>query len=371
MTQEKTEKATPKKLQDARDRGEIPRSKELPTVTILVFAFAYFLLFGGEVIDSVSDAFRHLFTFDVKVLNSESFDPEGTVAKAATSILKSLLIFFAMCIGIAIVANCGLGGFIFSGKKLIPDFTKLSPMSGFKRIFSMQQVVELIKSILKALLVLIPLYMIVDKVFYGFGAIRKVVSPIDAFEHVSREVVTWGLVFSSIFVVIVLIDVPYQIYSFNKKNMMSRQEIKEEYKNSEGNPEIKAKRRQLQFAMSRKAANNRVQEADIIITNPTHYAVGLKFDMGDMEAPQVVALGADNIALAIRAKAAELQIPVLEIPPLARVLYKTTEVGQEIPFELYQPVATVIGYIYQLNDRLAFDISDEFIKNLNIDESAF
>ncbi|WP_210498433.1 flagellar biosynthesis protein FlhB [Vibrio crassostreae] len=371
MSQEKTEQASPKKLKDAREKGEIPRSKELPVVLTLIFAFAHLLFFGDTIIVALKTIFHTSFTFELGELDVAADAFGGKIQAAAITILGALAVFLCCTIVIAFAGNGAVGGFIFATKKLKPDFSKLNPVEGIKRMFSMKQVVELVKSILKSLLILIPLGMMIEEKLFGFSAIKRTHSPTAVFETITTDVISGGLLFASLLLLVVAIDVPYQIYHFNKQNMMTKQEVKEEYKNTEGNPEIKAKRRRLQMEMSRKASRNRVQEADIIITNPTHYAVGLKFEMGVMEAPRVVALGADNIALAIRAKAAEMQIPVLEIPPLARVLYKTTEVGQDIPITLFQPVATVVAYIYQLNDRLAFQITDDFINSLEIDESKY
>lgn len=371
MSQEKTEKPTPKKLKDARERGEVPRSKDLPSVMVLIFAFSYFLGFGTKLKQDISLVFYNSFIIRADRLTSPVNDFGGDIAKALSHIISSLSIFFAGCILIAFIGNCALSGFIFSGKKLKPDFSKLNPIKGLQKIFSMNQLIELLKSLLKVILIAIPLTIVLEPKYWAFANNRRTLPPLEAIQVVMLDITKWGLIFSSLYLIIVFIDVPFQIFNFNKQQKMSKQEIKDEYKNSEGNPEIKSKRRQIQMAMARKSSRNRVQEADIIITNPTHYAVGLKYNANEMEVPCVVALGADEIALAIRRTAYELNIPILEIPPLARVLYKITEVGDELPPDLYEPVASVIAYIYALDDRLAHNITQDFIDKLKINEKMF
>ncbi|CAH7368289.1 Flagellar biosynthetic protein FlhB [Vibrio chagasii] len=370
MSQEKTEKATPKKLRDAKDKGDVPRTKEINTVSILVFTFGFFILFGSGVYSALVDVFTMNFTFSAEDLNSTEL--LGVRSYASIWFIAEKMVAFSVCVMIInVLANTILGGFIVSGKKLIPDFKKLDPIKGIKeKIFSMKQVVELIKSILKALLVLVPLYMIMDVKFLSYVSSKLLYDPKELIGIVALDILVWGLIFSCIFILVVAIDVPFQIHNFQKQNKMSKDDIKREYKDTEGNPEIKQKRKQAQFAMSQKASKSRLVDADMLVVNPTHYAVGLKYD-DTMEVPQVVALGADIVALAMRAKAAEMQIPVLEIPPLARVLYKTTDVGDYIPFELYEPVATVIHHVYSLDDRLAFNINEKFVESLEINEGDF
>ncbi len=369
MSQEKTEKATPKKLQKEKEEGNVPRSKELPVVASLIFAFVYLLFFSTSLVDAMEEVFIHALSFSIEELDAPPSEFGDEISGAATSLLQTLLVFSLSVLAITMVGHSAVGGFIFVGSKLKPDFSKIDPISGIKKVFSMNQLMELVKSVLKALLVIVPLYLMIEGFFMGFAKAKMTYTPASLFAMTLHEILLWGLIFSSLFIIVVSIDVPFQIYSFIKKNKMSKQEVKEEFKNTEGDPLIKGKRRQIQMAMSRQAANSRVHDADIIITNPTHYSVALEYDMDKkMNAPVVVGKGEDLAALAIRRVAAERNIPILEIPPLARVLYARSEVGDEIPFDLFAPVAAVVTYLYSLDDRLSFQITEQFIESLNIDE---
>ncbi|MDK9793926.1 flagellar biosynthesis protein FlhB [Vibrio sp. D431a] len=370
MSDEKTEKPTPKKLRDAKKKGEVPRTKELSVVCTLLFAFTYIMFLGDGLFDELKATFISSFTFNFRDLADPSL-LASKVYTAATSIAKSLIGFFIAILVINVASNTMLGGFIFVGEKLIPDFKKLNPISGIKNIFSVKQLVELLKSIVKALLILVPLYMIIDDKFFAYASAKLLYAPKALLGVLAKDIILWGMIFSSLYVFVAALDIPFQIFNFTKQQRMSKEDIKREYKDSEGNPEIKSKRKQKQMELSRNAQMNKVEQADILIVNPTHYAVGLKYDKETTPAPIVVALGEDHMALRLRAKAAELEIPVLEIPPLARVLYRLSEVGQVIPEDLYDPVAVVIAYIYGLDDRLAFDINERFVQSLNIDEDAY
>lgn len=369
MSEEKTENATPEKLRKQREEGNIPRSKELANVAPLIFAFIYLLFFSGSLIDALKEVFVQSFSYTLNDLNGAEADFGDKIYGASTSLLKHLLVFSLVVLGLACASHGAVGGYIFVTSKLKPEFKKINPIEGLKKIFSMNQLMELAKSILKALLVIIPLAYMIEDFFLGFSETKMTQTPYALFTLSLTEIVVWGLIFSCLYIIVVAIDVPFQIHSFIKNNKMSKQEIKEEYKQMEGNPEIKMKRRQIQMQMSRQAANSRVQDADIIITNPTHYSVALEYkNDGSMSAPVVVGKGEGEAALAIRRVGAELEIPILEIPPLARVLYRRADVGDEIPEDLFQPVAAVVSYIYELDDKLAFKITDKFIESLAIDE---
>ncbi len=366
----KTEKPTPKKIKDAKKKGQIARSKELTTFCVLTFSFITLLILGNHIIYNVETIITQSLG-----LNPDLYRENDRIIKfiegAMISTLNSLIPFFAITIFIAIISNGLLGGFIFSIESVKPKAKNINPIEGLKKLFSMKQAMEVVKSILKALIVGIPAYFILVSTFMTYKNISPLYSIRDFLSLMVNDVLTNGLLFSSLLIIIVAIDVPFQIINHNKQLKMSKQEIKDEYKNTEGNPEIKGRRRQMQYEMARKAKNSRVEVADIIITNPTHFSVGIKFDPKTMNTPIVVALGADKYAMAIRSKARELNIPMYPIPPLARVLYKTCKVGGEIPTALYGPMVTVLSAIYRLDNRLDFKVTEKFIKSLEIDEDEF
>ncbi|KDM90887.1 flagellar biosynthesis protein FlhB [Photobacterium galatheae] len=370
MSGEKTEKPTQKKLRDAREKGQITRSKELSTTAVLLFSFTSMIIFGGKMFH----------TLQMSVSRSLNIESVHTISgkeifnfafEIMSEILFNALPFFLSVLIVAVASTLALGGFIFSSKNLVPKFKNINPMSGIKKMFSMHQLVELVKSILKAVIILVPAYYLIQDKFYHYLSVRLLFNFQSFINQMSSDIIGYGLLFSSFLILLVMIDVPFQIYNHTKQLKMSKQEIKDEFKNTEGNPEIKGKRRRIQYEMAAKAKNSRVIDADIIITNPTHYAVGVKFDPATMSTPTIVALGADYYALSMREKAKALNIPIVPIPPLARVLYKTCHVGSEIPVALYAPMVTVLSSIYRLDDRLSFKVTEQFIENLGIDETKF
>lgn len=370
MSGEKTEKPTQKKIKDAREKGQTPRSKELSTTAVLLFSFTSMIIFGGKIFYTLQDYTTRSLQLEINhsVFGKDIFN---FAFEMMSGILVTCLPFFLSAMIVAVASTTALGGFIFTMKNAIPKFSNINPISGIKKMFSIKQLVELVKSILKAVLILVPAYYIVQEKFYSYMSTRLLFGFRDFISHMSSEIIGYGLLFSSILILLVLIDVPFQIFNHTKQLKMSKQEIKDEFKNTEGNPEIKGRRRRMQYEMAAKSKNSNIDEADIVITNPTHYSVGVKFDPVSMNTPTIVALGADHYALSMRIKAKELKIPVVPIPPLARVLYKTCEIGSEIPVELYAPMVTVLSSIYRLDDRLSFKVTEQFIKNLNIDESKF
>ncbi|PSV01102.1 flagellar biosynthesis protein FlhB [Photobacterium kishitanii] len=370
MSGEKTEKPTAKKIEDAKKKGDIPRSKELGSVATLIFAFFYLQNFGAGLWQHLCLVFAESLDFKRFVLMSAS-DIKIVLFDIFKNSLLALAPFLLVILLIGIASNSLLGGFSFTASKLAPDLKKLNPISGIKKMFSAEKLVELIKSVMKAAIVAIPMYFILPTKFFHFMSTMMMFSINDSVTIITHNVISAGLLFSSLFIVVVVLDVPYQVYSYMKRLKMSKQDIKDEYKQSEGNPEIKGRRRSMQLEMSRKASGSKVQDADMIITNPTHYAVGIKYNPEVDDVPVIVSLGADAIALAHRARASDLGIPILEIPPLARVLYKTCSLNDEVPPELYSQMAMVIRAIYALDDRLSFKVTESFVNSLNVNEEEF
>ena len=370
MSSEKTEKATPKKLRDARKKGQAPRSKELATTALLIFSFTSMMLFGGDIFTTLKQEIVRSLTVD-QVMNMKGAEIFNYAFDVGLKIFLACIGMFVSAMAIAVVGNIALGGFVISAEKLVPKFSNINPISGIKKMFSMKQLVELVKSILKAVIIAIPAYYILHDKFYHYLSTRMLFNFDTFVDQVADDIMVYGLLFSSLLIFLVMIDVPFQIYSHSKQLKMSKQEIKDEYKNTEGSPEVKGRRRRVQMEMAAKAKNSRVLDADVVITNPTHFSVGVKFDPASMDVPKVVALGADMYAFKIREEAKELKIPVVSVPPLARVLYKTCVVGSEVPSELYAPMALVLGEIYKLDDRLSAKFSDDFVNNLKINEEDF
>ncbi|MCY9860992.1 EscU/YscU/HrcU family type III secretion system export apparatus switch protein [Vibrio coralliirubri] len=370
MSGEKTEKPTQKKLRDAKDKGQIPRSKELSTTAVLLFSFTAMIIFGKNILDVLGESLIQ--SLDVskihKIHGKEIFNFSFQMM---SDLLITLIPFFVSAMVVAIASNIALGGFIISGNNLAPKFSNINPIKGIKKLFSMKQLVELLKSILKAVIILIPAYYIIQDKFFSYMSMRLLYEFNVIVSDVASDVVGYGLLFSALLILLVVIDVPFQVFSHVKQLKMSKQEMKEEWKNTEGNPEIKGRRRSAQYEMAAKAKNSRIGDADIVITNPTHFTVGIQFNPLKPTTPRIVALGADNIAFIMREKAKELNIPVCSIPPLARVLYKTGKVGSEIPHDLFVPMSKVLAAIFALDDRLSFKVSEKFIESLEIDESKF
>ncbi|EGG98776.1 Flagellar biosynthesis protein FlhB [gamma proteobacterium IMCC2047] len=344
--QEKTEEATPKRLEDAKKKGDIPRSKELNTTAILLGGTGALLAFGGGISAGLSNMMSANFRFS----RDDIFDPQVMLIHLGQSMAESMMAlipFFIVVMLAAIIGPIALGGWVMSGKSLAPKGERISPLAGIKRMFAKQALMELLKTIAKFLLVATLSLVILDFMTNDILAIAKE-DTIPAMAHTLR-IVGWSvLAMSCTMILISIIDVPFQISSHAKKLKMTMQEVKDEMKNTEGKPEVKSRIRQLQYDMAQGRMMSAVPEADVVITNPEHYAVALKYNSDNMGAPLLVAKGADHIAFKIREIAKAHDIPVLEAPPLARAVFYSTELEQEIPAGLYVAVAQVLAYVFQL-----------------------
>lgn len=343
--QEKTEDPTPKRLRDAREKGDIPRSKELNATALLLAAAAAMLLFGHTVAQQIMGMMRG----NLALARYELFDINYMLAHFGASIKEAafaLLGFMAVVLLAAIIGPIALGGWNFSAQAIQPKLNRIDPLAGIKRMFSLKALVELAKAVAKFVLVaafaVVVLYSLVPNLF----ALGQQAPEVAIGEAV--KLMGWAfLIISSSMIFISLVDVPYQLYDYSKKLKMTLQEVKDEMKNTEGKPEVKGRIRQLQREVAQRQMMQEIPEADVVITNPTHYAVALKYS-DDKNAPIVVAKGVDFIALAMRDLAKEHQVPVLSTPALARALYFSTELTQEIPAGLYKAVAQVLAYVFQL-----------------------
>ncbi len=344
--QEKTEQPTAKRLSDARKKGDIPRSRELNTTVLLLVAALGGLVFGGPVARAMMELMRASFTLDRQAISDPALMIEHLTAMLLDAAL-SIGGFLGLLILAALLTPIAMGGWNFSGQSLQPKGSRINPLSGLKRMFSLNALVELGKALGKFLVVgsVAVLVLLGDRV--QLSSLAK--QTVDLAMVHAVDILLWSfLLMSAAMILITLLDVPYQLYSYNKKLMMTLQEIKDEMKNTEGKPEVKGRIRRMQMEMARNRMMKDVPEADVVITNPTHYAVAVKYDQSRGNAPFVVAKGADFVALKIREIADEHEVPILSAPALARALYHAAEVGDEVPVGLYKSVAQVLAYVYQL-----------------------
>ncbi|OUX65234.1 MAG: flagellar biosynthesis protein FlhB [Oceanospirillaceae bacterium TMED276] len=346
-SQEKTEEPTPRRLQKARDEGQVPRSKELGTTMVLVMGAAGLLMFGPFMSERIAAMAKHSFSFD----RDTAFDTGTMTSYLDASALEAAVAVAPWLVVVLIAAFAGpllVGGWLFSGKAITPKLDRLNPLSGLKRMFSANSLVELFKAWAKVLVVGTVAWLTL--MFFFQDAMRiQYESTESAIDHAVTIIIWSVLALCASTALIAIVDVPWQIYSFTKKMRMSMQEIKDEYKETEGKPEVKSKVRQLQREVAQRRMMADVPEADVVITNPTHYSVALRYDAGASAAPVLLAKGSDRVALKIREIAKENNVPQMQAPPLARALFTHTKVGDEIPEGLYVAVAQVLAYIYQMD----------------------
>jgi len=343
---EKTEPASPRRLEKAHEEGQVARSRELVTFVMLATGAAALWTMGEMMGMYFGSAMRNGLQFE----RASAFDASHMMVQAGTALLhalKALLPLLMMMLVAALVAPMLLGGWLLSGKALLPKLSKLNPVAGLARMFSAEALAELVKTLLKSILIGgIAWWVLSGKLPTIMGLMSEPVN--SALPHMLRLVaVSCALIIASLLLV-AGIDMPYQLWSHARKLRMSREDLRQEQKESDGDPLLKAQIRRQQQQMAKRRMMAEVPKADIIVTNPTHYAVALKYADGDMRAPRVIAKGADLVALRIRTLAQEHNIPVLEAPPLTRALFRHTELGEEIPLTLYAAVAEVLAWAYQL-----------------------
>ncbi|AUT47718.1 flagellar biosynthesis protein FlhB [Achromobacter sp. AONIH1] len=343
---EKTEAASPRRLEKAREEGQIARSRELGTFMMLAAGVAAIWLGGGSLYRGLSGVLRNGLAFDQRV----PLDPGVMMEQAVQGFgqaLMTLLPIFGLLAVIAVLSSVVLGGIVISGKPLQPNLSKLSPLAGLKRMFSSQTVVELVKALAKALLVGGVAVWVIWRYHDDMLGLMHVAPSAALTRALTIVAICCALIVASL-AVIVALDVPWQIWSHLKKLRMSKEDVRQEHKESEGDPHVKARIRQQQRQAARRRMMADVPKADVVVTNPTHYAVALRYDESKSGAPRVLAKGTGLIAAKIRELAAEHKIPTLEAPPLARALHQHVELGQEIPAELYTAVAEVLAWVFQL-----------------------
>ena len=345
---EKTEEATARKLRNARDDGQVARSVELPAAAVTIGAILVMYFIGSAWMSRVAAIFAQGFKFDRKTLDN----PELLVTTFASQMGESFLLIvpiLGVTAVLAVLASGATGGYLFSLKSVLPNFGKLSPLQGFSRMFGTKAAVELGKAILKFSLVATVLWTLVNSQLDQLMALGQMgLEP--ALAHAGIMIGESALWLSLSLLVIALIDAPYQKFAFMKRMRMTKQEIKDEMKDMEGQPEVKAKIRQRQREMANAKMIQKVKDADVVITNPEHFAVALSYDPTGDGAPILLAKGSDFLAQRIREEAEKHGIEIFSAPPLARALYFTTKLDQSIPEALYLAVAQVIAYVFSLAD---------------------
>lgn len=349
--QDKTEDPTDKKKKDAREKGEIARSKELNTVVVTLAGAGALLVFGGGLAEVLMDLMRINFTLSRDTLIDERSMATFLLASGKMALMALQPVLLVALI-VAFIGPISLGGWLFAGGTLAPKFSRMNPLSGIKRMFSMNALTELLKALAKFFVILIVALLVLSSDRDDLLSIANE-SLEQAIIH-SVQVVGWSALWMATgLLLIALVDVPLQLYQSHKKLLMTKQEVRDEYKNSEGKPEVKQRIRQLQREMSQRRMMAAIPDADVIITNPTHYAVALKYDPEKGNAPMLLAKGTDFLALKIREIANAHGIQVLESPELARSIYYSTELEEEIPAGLYLAVAQVLAYVYQIRQHRA------------------
>ena len=348
---EKTEKATPKKRQDARKKGQILKSQDVTSALVLLSVFLFLLIAASFMRDGIMSFFSQTFS---KYMRVDTLSIE-LVVKVYKEVLSEMAVIILPIMAIAVIAgvigNFLQFGLLFTTEPLKFDLTKLDPVKGIKRLFSTRALIELLKSVLKISLIGTVTTMIL---WINISNVLSLSfkSPWAALITVSKLTVLMGIAASIVLLFIAVLDYFYQKFEYEKNLKMSKQDIKDEYKNTEGDPLIKSKIKQRQREMAMRRMMQEVPQADVVITNPTHYAIALKYDEETMDAPKVVAKGTDFIAQKIKLIAKENDVVMVENRPLARAMYDQVEIGQRIPNEFFKAVAEVLAYVYRVKRKI-------------------
>ena len=351
---ERTEEPSQRRLQEARERGQVPRSRELTTFAAMIGGSVALVATSSGCAARMSELMRRFMSIDVRQLE-DTQSMFSSLREAATLALTALLPIFAALIAVVVLAGIAVGGWNFSPAALTPDFTRMSPLAGLKRLFGLRGASELGKALLKCAVVGGVAAGIVTWLFPQVLALGRM-SPSAA---IGRGAGLMSIAFvwlCASLALVAAVDVPLQLFQFKRMLRMTRQEVRDEAKESDGRPETKQRIRQAQQAIARRRMMHKVPTADVVIVNPTHFAVALKYDPQKMRAPRVLAKGADLIAQNIRRIAEEHRVPIFESPKLARALYRSVDLNQEIPAGLYLAVAQVLSYVFRirtLNPTLA------------------
>jgi flagellar biosynthetic protein FlhB len=363
--QERTEEPSAKRKQESREKGEVARSRELNTLLLLLAGGGGLFFLGSDLIAGLLEIMRS----NLVIERANIFDVNAMPVmflQALESALRAVLPLFLLLTVAAVLAPLALGGWAFSLEPLKPDLKKLDPIKGLGRVFSLKGLMELAKALFKFLIVgAMGLWLLHTKIdsFLGLGNVPLK----EGVSWLGNELVWAFLLLSSTLILIVIADAPFQLWDHTRKQKMTRQEVRDEQKETEGSPEVRGRVRQTQREISQRRMMQEVPKADVVVTNPTHYAVALRYDQERMGAPIVVALGADEVAGHIRRIALANDVPLLSAPPLARALYHNCKLDAEIPPGLFLAVAQVLAYVYQLHHyELNGGIAPEFNADMPI-----
>ncbi|WP_310446350.1 flagellar biosynthesis protein FlhB [Thiobacillus sp.] len=344
--QEKTEAPSQQRLDKAREEGQVPQSRELATFVVLMAGGSAMWMMASGMGQTLSGIVRGGLQFEPAIAR-DSAQVMNQFSSQVVEAALALAPFLAVVVIATLAAPFMTHGWLFSAKALAPKFNRLNPISGIKRILSSQGLIELVKSLAKVgLLGVVATWLIWSNIDAIFSLSLE--TPSTAIRHMGDLIGKVFLLASGAMILIVALDLPYQLWHHYHKLKMTKEELRQEAKESEGDPHLKARIRAQQREVARRRMMSEVPTADVVVTNPTHYAVALKYTEGKMGAPRVVAKGADAVAAKIRELAAENRVPLLEAPPLARALFRHTELGDEIPATLYTAVAEVLAYVFQL-----------------------
>lgn len=348
--QERTEQPTEKRLKDSREKGQVPRSRELNTMVVMLASAVGLFVFGG----SMGEKLMRLVSMDLQLDRRQLFDKAAIAEALAANVVGALIMlapFLMLMMVAAFIGPLIMSGWTFSSKAFMPKLDKLNPLKGMKRVFGVQGLVELLKALAKFLLLgsaaLLLLHMLSER-YITLGQAPL----LQGIQSGMQLILLVFLVLALTLGLVAVADVPFQKWSHMKKLRMTVQEVKQESKETEGNPEVRAKVRSLQQQMAQRRMLQEVPDADVIIVNPTHFSVALRYDEVNQQAPRVVAKGVDFLALKVREIATANNVPIFSAPPLARALYHHTEIDQEIPAELYLAIAQILAYVYQLENSL-------------------
>lgn len=348
--QEKTEQASGKKLSEGRERGEAAKSMEINSFAVFTTGLLLLFTTQSHIGKSIGELSIKLFgELDKFQLDKDLI--QTYAIKGAAFFFITVAPVFAGLILISIIATYGQIGFKITPKALAPKLSKFNPLSNFKSMFiSTKSLIEVVKSLIKLIVIgLFTYWLLADIVYTAPGLVEYSIDQLVAYMIDSAYSLLWKL--GLIYAIIAGADFTYQRYTFKQKMMMTKQEVKEEYRQTEGDPQIKSRIKSVQMAMARKRMFKELPTADVVITNPTHFAVALKYEIGQSAAPKVIAKGMDELAKRIKEVAAENNIPLHEDRELARALFKMCEIGDEIPANLFKAVAQILAYVYQLRDK--------------------
>lgn len=344
--QERTEQPTPRRKQQAKEKGQVARSRELNTMLVMLLSGGALLFLGPALIQTLAEIFRQ----QLNISRANIFDPGAMMRLFEIAIMDAfwgLVPFLFVIVIAAMVGPIAMGGLTFSAKSFAFKWEKIDPIKGLKRVFAWRGLVELLKALIKFIVIgLVAVSFLYGQIddYLGLGS-----EPLQQALTHTVDLLMWAfLAIASALVLIAGVDVPFQLWDHNQQLKMTFQEVKDENKDTEGNPDVRGRVRRVQREMAQRRMMAEIPDADVVVTNPTHYSVALKYDQTKMGAPVVVAKGVDLIAMQIRSVARENNVPILEAPPLARALHHTTDLNQEIPAGLYLAVAQVLAYVFQL-----------------------